>query len=157
MGSTTNGEKWALFASDTGAVGSFSQILEGSGDMVDNTGIAVYNYYYVGMASDTAHPSIDNVLLMSVDGTIVTGLAVCRSRRRGQCCCLAFLGRVSWLIGEKAGLRCGLSSRKAAAKPLLGAASRRRSRGFDQVGDAGNRNDFVPIVSISQAWPFSNC
>jgi hypothetical protein len=72
MGSTTNGEKWALFASNTGAVGSFSQILEGSGDMVDNTGIAVYNYYYVGVASDTAHPSIDNVLLMSVDGTIVS-------------------------------------------------------------------------------------
>ncbi len=72
MGSTTNGEKWVLFGSDTGAAGSFSKLLEGAGDMVDNTGITVYNYYYVGVASDTANSSIDNVLLMSVDGTIVS-------------------------------------------------------------------------------------
>jgi hypothetical protein len=71
MGSSTSGEKWALFASNTGAAGSFSQILEGSTE-TDNTGIAVYNYYYVGIASDTAHPLSDNVLLESVDGTIVS-------------------------------------------------------------------------------------
>jgi hypothetical protein len=70
MGSTTSGEKWALFASNTGAVGSFSQILSGTGEG-DNTGIAVYNYYYVGLASDTQHPLVDNVLLASVDGVIV--------------------------------------------------------------------------------------
>jgi hypothetical protein len=75
MGSTTNGEKWALFASDTGLAGSFSKILEGSGQ-ADNTGIAVHNYYYVGVASDTAHPSTDNVLLMSVDGVILSRVGV---------------------------------------------------------------------------------
>jgi PEP-CTERM motif len=71
MGSTTNGEKWALFASNTGVAGSFSQILEGSTE-TDNTGIPVYNYYYVGVASDTAHPWSDNVLLASIDGTSVS-------------------------------------------------------------------------------------
>jgi hypothetical protein len=67
MGSSTNGEKWGLWASNTGAVNSFSEILSGTGEG-DNTGIAVYNYYYVGLDSHTLHPSSDNVLLESVDG-----------------------------------------------------------------------------------------
>jgi hypothetical protein len=70
MGSSTSGEKWGLWASNTGAAGSFTEILKGTTE-TDNTGIAVYNYYYVGMDSGTLHPSSDNVLLASVDGVIV--------------------------------------------------------------------------------------
>jgi hypothetical protein len=71
MGSSTNGEKWGLWASNTGTVGGFTEILFGTGEG-DNTGIAVYNYYYVGLDSHTLHPSSDNVLLASVDGVAPT-------------------------------------------------------------------------------------
>jgi hypothetical protein len=70
VGSSTSGEKWGLWASNTGTAGSFTEILSGTSE-IDNIGIAVYNYYYVGLDSHTLHPSTDNVLLESVDGVIV--------------------------------------------------------------------------------------
>jgi len=72
MGSTTSGEEWGLWASSTGLAGSFTEILRGTGEG-DNTNIGVYNYYYVGLDSHTAHPGTDNVLLASVDGVFPNG------------------------------------------------------------------------------------
>jgi PEP-CTERM motif len=91
MGSATSGEKWALFASDTGRAGSFTEILDGA-DEIDHTGLAVYNFYYVGLDEDTAHPSTDNALLAAVGGVIVNRVGSVPEPSTWAMMILGFLG-----------------------------------------------------------------
>jgi hypothetical protein len=67
FGSTTSGESWLVFASNTGTAGSFVQVASGSDELVHTLVGPVSNFYYFKENTATG-ATLDNVLLAEVSG-----------------------------------------------------------------------------------------